>query len=514
MSLSTLLDFLLRALFVPKPALDPPKCTVFGVPAAEIADIIFRDLGVPREHIHLSDAVYDLYPRTELDRFLADDDTNGRKYVPEVFDCFAPETPIICRIAGQTDILEIQDLAASPFPAEILNHEGQWVSLHAVWPKTTTVPVINWTYRGAIGLTKDHRVLSGGAWKDAETAARSIGGIDQLSIGHCLPSDGFNDVELGWALGLFFADGHAKSLPNGTGSQWRLSNYNRAYLERASAPFSKSFRDFTIKSYPSEKAGKPRGGVIPRSDMFHLEIAPLHPRRRDGSRDRLIREFRSMFYATSGRKKVPVEVLRASPRTKEAFLDGVWAGDGQQNNKQTKRITIHGKIGLLGLISLAENVGAEWKVDAEPRREDTYYFIYRLKGAKRTTGPRTLGMGGVRSRHLAHDAPGLRTVFDLNCDGGRFIAGNYKVHNCDNFAAVLFGNETAWEDAEVTRRGSTAFGLIWGHFADDGDASKVSGDHALCFYIDPFDKKAYLVEPQTDLVYKMQPGSKTWLVLC
>lgn len=76
---------LLRAFCTPKP-LDPPKTTE-SISAEDLRDIITRDLGVPREHIHLSDAKYDLYPRSELDRFLSDDRTNGRKYVPAAFDC-------------------------------------------------------------------------------------------------------------------------------------------------------------------------------------------------------------------------------------------------------------------------------------------------------------------------------------------------------------------------------------------------------------------------------------------
>jgi len=99
-----------------------------------------------------------------------------------------------------------------------------------------------------------------------------------------------------------------------------------------------------------------------------------------------------------------------------------------------------------------------------------------------------------------------RFLGDDRTNGRKYVQDQF---DCDNYAAVLFGNESIWQDlsaGQPGRKGSSAFGILWGDI-------KGVGAHALNFWVAP-DRTCHLVEPQNDKVFKLPDGSTVWFALC
>lgn len=426
-----------------------------------------------------------------------------RPWKAEGYDCFLPDTPVLSSIDGVIAIREIQDLALQMFPVEVLNHQGQWVAVHGVWPKITTKPIVAWMDKGAIGLTEDHQIKSSDNWREVGRLVEG-GQIDRLKAGLFLPHALEVPPEVAWAWGLFFSDG---TIARRT---WSIANYNKAYLERAKAGLTEYHQvPFTITSYKSERAGISRGGIIPRNDMYHLVLRPQSGHERTSpfadryvSRKRtrhgnglmfsatgpFVSNYRSRFYTTSGAKAVPPEIFIASPEAKAMFLEGVWAGDGSKETSTStvKRVTVHGRASLYGLQVLCESLEYEYRIDDEPRRENTYYLVYRNPLGR--TGPYSktpLQQEGRRSRRISVGQATPQLVYDLQCEGHEFIASGFKVHNCDDRAVYMKAM------------------LSYHHEVNIGLVLEYNAAHIFNIAVTA-DGKAWVVEPEDATVWAME----------
>jgi hypothetical protein len=83
--------------------------------------------------------------------------------------------------------------------------------------------------------------------------------------------------------------------------------------------------------------------------------------------------------------------------------------------------------------------------------------------------------------------------------------------DCDNFALALAGREAEWYAAGAYASGSS-FGIV------HGDIRKKESDttprpHAINFFIDN-EGELWLIEPQTDEIFKPTASSTFWMTLC
>lgn len=401
----------------------------------------------PPNQLVLLDTRYKVPSREAFDELVRRDWTFKRQYEADFLDCFAPETPVLCRIGGVVDVQEIQYLARLLLPVEVMGHDGQWKAVSRIWPKMTTKDILRITQEGSIAVTDDHRIKFEGAYSEAFSVENGKQQIDRFAVGEQLPNEEEISLELAWAFGLFFSDGHAAVRLS---QQWHVDNYNVEFLQRCGVAFKEyTGFDMEIVSYPSNRAGVPRGGIIPRSDMHQLRIKARHPRVRDEQRKGFVFGARASFYGDSGLKRVPGQILRGSVSVKQAFLEGVWAGDGTKIIHQgpTKYITVHGAIGLTGLIGLVEAAGGEYRVSPEKRRVDTYTLGYRFGRSRNRAGKYR------QPGSFVHRQRGQSLVYDLTCHGGEFVAANYLVHNCENYAFQFKANAD-W------RFGVTTVGIV------------------------------------------------------
>lgn len=396
------------------------------------------------------------------------------KYIKQTHDCFACGTPIICKINDIIDIKTIDDIAIenSFDDVYVLNHEKEWVKVNWVKCKETDKALYQYTQNSSVTLTSDHKVKQNGKYIEVSECDE----IDNIDIFDVLDSKNEIPEELAWLYGFFFSDGHCKPSSTGSSYNWKISNYNTDYLNKALDIANKYlYGNFEIVSYDSEKKGVPRGGVIPKETMYHLIV------KFDswgGGRFTFGQKFRQMFYSGKGDKKVPFEILHASNTVKEAFLDGVIAGDGDKNTykpKEYMRITCGGEIGQFGLITLAKSIGYNIHIDRETRNANVLYLNFYKD-------VRNLNKKEIKRRYPTKQ----KWVWDINVDGGELIVSDYLVHNCDDFAIE-------------TQQAALADGYIvnleldhTGSYYNNGEAHMLCGCRIGNMY--------YIIEPQNDRI--------------
>lgn len=79
--------------------------------------------------------------------------------------------------------------------------------------------------------------------------------------------------------------------------------------------------------------------------------------------------------------------------------------------------------------------------------------------------------------------------------------------DCDDFARALDGRACEWFAGADVEAG-IAFGILHGDIRKD-DAPDKSRPHAINFFISK-DKRVYLIEPQTDNIFKLNKYSTVW----
>ena len=83
--------------------------------------------------------------------------------------------------------------------------------------------------------------------------------------------------------------------------------------------------------------------------------------------------------------------------------------------------------------------------------------------------------------------------------------------DCDNFALALAGREAEWYAGGVNESGSS-FGIVHGDIRkEETDTEK--RPHAINFFIDN-EGELWLIEPQTDEIFKPTSNSTFWFTLC
>ena len=92
-------------------------------------------------------------------------------------------------------------------------------------------------------------------------------------------------------------------------------------------------------------------------------------------------------------------------------------------------------------------------------------------------------------------------------DKKQYLSESY---DCDDFALVLAAAAKRWNGVVGSKNSGICFGIVWGDIRDTDDKPN---PHAINFFID-ITGDLWLVEPQTDKIFKPTVHSDFWMVIC
>ena len=281
--------------------------------------------------------------------------------------------------------------------------------------------------RTDIGLTPEHKVLirpnfhENGRYCQADLVKKE----DLLwyypplfSISHQGDKKKLGNYELGWAFGLFFADGYC-NLRNTIGkADWCLTNTVTDKLERAKTSLELFYPNygFDIQTFNSEQEGAITNFGKRKNSLKHLELL-YKPKEKWSKRIPtfyrvpFIRAWRQMFYNSFGVKQVPNVILHGDNLLVRGFWDGANAGDGSGNN-----IVSVSKLSSIGLLALLHKTGQNLGIR---KHKDKFALI---------------GEGQLSRQEFWRFDDKVLSVYDICTGNGEFVAGTLGVSNCDDIA--------------------------------------------------------------------------------
>ncbi len=337
-------------------------------------------------------------------------------------DSVTGDVPVMIRRGGRfIDIAPIASLYRSDKASgwyrgtsrlEVLSGSG-WTRLLGVYRhlvKKELFDVV--TSDGRTKVTDDHSLIAGGEERKPQTL---IPGTVIDTVRPVESDGGAYDTmgdEVAWACGLFAAEGSLTCHIDDAGYRsWhaRVANTDLDLLERARHAFE---------------------GLFGQPCSIHRAGEPPHPRRRPCHQLRLGRAacgfVRTWMYGDGPDgvryKKVPIQILNASPKVMRSFLDGYLAGDGCFDTHSghwkadTKDLSL-----AAGIQFLLERLGAITSIGVRQDKKT----ITTVKHVRALAGRVSGEVKQVRSLGMFDGA-----VYDLETESHTFVAGaGYLVHH-------------------------------------------------------------------------------------
>ena len=446
---------------------------------------------------------------------------SGLSYKYEVFDCIAPDTPIIVtKPNDMPDIVTPEDLMPTDSPelgqpyyltdVAILSHyDGVyglvWTKLNWVMAKKTNKKQYNVVGIVPIKVTEDHRVL--GRWgkvvgqeikidhpnsKSDFTYVSNIVEKGKVGKENLYPfwfkvvpiekafySNIHIDPDLAWVWGYFTADG-AVLRRRGSPHEVYFYTTEQKIADKLVNILNDHYKGFEWVVSEVRKAGvKTNVGVVNKP----LLRVRARVKRVGESLKMLAKEFNSKFYTRGGLKKVPKDVLNADVETVKAFLDGYIAGDGTFNeSKNVYEIDTNSRPLALGIYVLTRKLGIYPRIYYTHKGDREYVHIDIPNNNSKPVQFDTLHLF---KRAMIHESVNHEPiVYDLNTDTHMFVAGGQVVHNCDDFSEFF----AVWMKLRTNTNGC---GMAIGFYNGYGHAWNV------CLVNDGGTNKIVFVEPQS-----------------
>jgi hypothetical protein len=316
---------------------------------------------------------------------------------PQFFDSVPPETPIILRDrrTKEIDILPIEDLLESFYNFDVLDDNG-WTEIEKVTFHDFIGNLLRLrTIDSSIDITGNHSIYKSRNLTLTNASLLKVGDKLKRKKLRKEKEKGYKGKffrggeELGWLFGLFAAEGHASSY-------WNISNWDQEVLERAEKIMNKSF--------------------FPKVNRRNLYLESSSPK--------LASYFRNLFYTSSGKKKVPREILNAPISIKKAFLSGYNSGDGEKNSKSKYRFDTNSKTLAAGVCFLLRKLGEEYSLSFRKDKPEVTTTIV-LK-----THSHWKSKEGISLQEI-YEIPFKGKLYDLTTKSNRFYAGlgPLLVHN-------------------------------------------------------------------------------------
>jgi RecA/RadA recombinase len=277
----------------------------YGEQALEIVEALVRARAVD---VIVVDSVAALVPKAELDGDMGDSVTF--------------ETPVYIRQKGSklVDLKQVGDLHRKAQTGwykktknlEILTHEG-WQPLLGVQKKLNICKkkiVYTRTTSGYVGTTEDHSLFVNGK----EVSPKELKIWDRLDTVN-LPDFGKSELcspELAWLLGFYVAEGTTPRTK--FCNTFEVCNTDPQLISRCQTLIQELF------GTQSNVRIQSRVGV--QKDLHVLTVEA----------NNVLGFFMQSCISDSLTKQVPVFVLNSNPKTKAAFVNGFWHGDGNHSS--------------------------------------------------------------------------------------------------------------------------------------------------------------------------------------
>jgi hypothetical protein len=279
----------------------------------------------------------------------------------------------------------------------------------------------------------NRRTVAGYEWK----AAIDIEPGDYLVVPKLKEASEEMAPDLAYMMGRYVGDGASH--------YYKENGYDRGY---ASISFGQAERD---------QAEQMMATVVPYGGAKIVETGPTVQLR--FGRTTVGREFKERFGYSAATKRIPIELMHATPETTRDFLRGYFDADGysQSRDRENERAQYHRastvSCGLaLQMQFLATKLGAFPSLVHQERRDREIMgrmcdiqdrWLIEIAGGDapmafgiENTGNRRAGLFIETEDNFLVEVVNIEssdfddTVYDLTCDGHTFLVNNMVVHNC------------------------------------------------------------------------------------
>jgi DNA polymerase elongation subunit (family B) len=347
-------------------------------------------------------------------------------------DSVTGDTPLLIRREGFIDTVAIEDFfsptdtrkrAILPDDIEVYA-KGGWTKLQYAYrhkrredPGEKNIFGLN-TYEGFVNVTDGHSVFleDGSCIRGDEVKEDSL--LMKEDVPKLLEVDTIGE-DLAWALGFFAAEGSCGDYRESCGKlSWNISCQNEDLLMKAGRAFSAFFGiQFKILD------------VTESSQCKRLVPYSAHQK---GNTKSLVAFFRKFCYTRYDWKKVPACVLNSSNITKQAFLDGYLAGDGNIDYQGNRRWSSISHPLIFGVWLLLKELGSNIRVETREDMPNTINIIeYKGKGNREKEGKSIYPRNLIRSirKHEINEP-----VYDVGTENHTFCGGIglTVLHNTDS----------------------------------------------------------------------------------
>lgn len=250
---------------------------------------------------------------------------------------------------GRYSTQEIRDL-------QVMTDEG-WQNIKYVFRHKIDEDIYKIrTGTGLAKVTHDHSLMSGG--NEIHSKDLKIGtNIDVVNIvDESLVNDHKDiDNDMAWLYGFFVADGTAGIYK--TGKQWKITNKNREFLEKAELIIKEKI-DKTAKIYWY-------------NDIGHVSFSP-------SKNEEVFNWFLDNCYTSNRFKRVPKNILNSSLHVIESFMEGYWAGDGAKYTSwKNSRCATDSFSLIAGIEYIVKKLGKSISLNTVSNRENVYLIQIR-----------------------------------------------------------------------------------------------------------------------------------------
>lgn len=458
---------------------------------AQIISTIKDTLGLADGRVYSADEYHHTTDIETWRTLIADDWTNKKLYISEIFDCFLPETTLIIKENGKVTIREIQDLPENPIGLEVLDKDNTWTKINWIKSKKSDKKIsIVKGDGGFLETTEDHKLFNGDEFVEVSELPNNTK-LLKIENFDFLEQNRFN-TELAYAFGIFLAEGHTSCAKTSTTNfcwQWHIDMGELECLERIK-PILEEYTgvDMKIILYPSQTKGSVRGGITSTKNLYRLKSSGEY-----GDGKILTEIFRNKFYTKTGDKKIPDEILHSDKDSKLEFIKGFLDGDGWAETDILFQASSKSRICANSLVWLANSIGIDTSVYYDNRtygkRKSCPFMKFNFRKEK-------YGHNEGRENRIYIEDRGENIVYDINTESGHLFAGGFLVHNCDNYAGSFSSNM-----AEIYLLNSAARMTV--ELVNPTTGAHI-GWHRCCLIIDSR-LDCWLLETQTDKMVKIEP---------
>jgi intein/homing endonuclease len=234
-------------------------------------------------------------------------------------------------------------------------------------------------------------------------------------------------AEEAYAMGLFWSDGTSGTYKwkynykrsdrpraydiNRTTYSWAIANTNLAFLEKAKS-ILETLYEYEFKII-EDRHNASTGTRMPLFKLIMNGGSLIRP---------LVERYTNLFYDKDRNKRVPTQILNASRKIRENFLQGAYDGDGFKGDYTG--MDVNGKIGAQCIYYLARSLGYEVSLDCRTDKPTVFQLVWTKGHQQRHPN---------KIKKIIELGTTEQYVYDLETDNHHFQAGigQMIVHNTD-----------------------------------------------------------------------------------